>query len=232
MPGVMRRASSKLPQGDYLDKDELFREKEPMGIKSGIFDTSGSQFGPRWVASVEPWYEGQDEPVGLITFTNNPSRQPIFEDLQAQIEENNNESIGPVTLIRVKTQKGFRVYTFADFIEDGVVTGEPVSATPAPRAPRPTAPAQRSTPSPAELDAMASYSREATAETAPRRRGRPAGSKNRPKENNGESSAPSATAISRETKSPEREVAGQEQILAVGEAVCPNCGDVVRGRVL
>lgn len=233
MPGVMRRAGARtIPQGDYLDKDELVRDQEPMGIKSVTFDATGSQFGPRWVCSVEPWYEGQDGPEGLVTFTNNPTRQPIFEDLQAQIEEAGNESIGPVTLIRAKTQKGFRVYTFADYDD-----GQAPAAVAAEPKPRPTAPAPMRVETP-----LPAWDQSQEPPVAPKRRGRPPGSKNRPKEPNGSTATTSTTSRSASSEKiespstssrpPEREVAGQEQILSVGEATCPHCGQVVRGRVL
>jgi len=208
MAGVMNRARGKLPpSGDYLDKDDLVRDQEPMALKSVDFDTTGSQFGPRWVCSVIPWYEDQDGPEGLITFTNNPTRQPMFEDLQAQIEENGNEPIGPIVLIRAKTQKGYRMYTFEDYNADGEAA-QPVPVIEPPH-PRPAAPVRQQTAQQAE---------------PARKRGRPAGSKNRPKE-----SVDSSPVV---TRLPEREIAGQEQVLAVGEAECPNCGEMVRGRVL
>src|SRR6266446_7550454 len=119
MPGVMSRANSRIPQGDYLDKDELIREQEPFAITSVVFDSVGHSFGPRWVVSVQPWFEDQESPAGLITFTNNPTRQPVYEDLQAQIEENGNEPIGPIVLVKGKSNKGYRFYSFADWSEGG-----------------------------------------------------------------------------------------------------------------
>lgn len=235
MPGVMKRAGGKLPPtGDYLDKDELVRDQEPMGLKSVVFDPNGSQFGPRWVVSVEPWYEGQDEPHGLVTFTNSPTRQPVFEDLQAQIEENNNDAIGPVVLIRAKSNQGWRYFTFADYQDDGseqpkddldrYVESRPAVAERL-KAPRPTAPARKMMTDTERDEAI----REAA--EAPRRRGRPPGVKNRPKAGNGSTEQTQPTPRT-QVKPPDRPIAGQEQVLAVGEATCPNCGDVVRGRVL
>src|SRR5438132_7079729 len=108
----MQRANSRIPPvgggGDYLDKDELIRDQQPMAIKSVNFDAHGSQFGPRWVVSIGPWFEDQDGPEGLLTFTNSPTRQPVFEDLQVQIEESGNQPIGPVILVKGKSQQGYR----------------------------------------------------------------------------------------------------------------------------
>jgi hypothetical protein len=211
--GVMDRARRQIPaSGDYLDKENLVRDQEPMALVSVSYDERPSNtWGPRWVVTIQPWYEDQETPHGLLTFTALPTRNPVFEDLQAQIEENGNEPVGPVVLIREKSQKGFRYYTFSDFNEDGAGSEQPAVPVPAPapRAARPAAPAP--------------------VETEPKpKRGRPYGSRNRPKEEPSATSTPVASP----SKPAERAVAGTEQILAVGEAVCPKCQQVVRGRVL
>lgn len=229
--GVMERANSRIPPstggGQYLDKDELIRDQNPMGIKSVNFDSNGSQFGPRWVISVQPWFEEQDGPEGLLTFTNSPTREPVFEDLQVQIEENANEPVGPVVLVKGKSQKGYRFYTFADWSEEGEQEPAPVVMPTQQRPPKPVAALKD--PVPLTASEAAAFK---TFETQARpKRGRPAGSKNRPKVN-GESPAPSATATSPALKPAERPVAGASQALVVGKATCPNCGQEVTGRVL
>jgi hypothetical protein len=206
MSPVMARANQRIPQqGDYLDKDELIRDQEPMGIASVAFDSVGSNFGPRWIVSVQPWFEGQDGPTGLITFTNNATRTPLFEDLQAQIEENGNEPIGPVVLIKGKSQQGYRFYTFGDWDEPQAVAA--VSAPPT----RPARPTVAPEPTPA------------TSEPAKRKPGRP---------RKAETAAPSSPAASEAVKPPERPLAAPSQTLNVGKAICPDCQQEVTGRVL
>lgn len=227
--GVMSRANSRIPPtvggGQYLDKDDLIRDQEPMGIKSVNFDSNGSQFGPRWVISVQPWFEDQDGPTGLLSFTNSPTREPVFEDLQVQIEENGNEPVGPVVLVKGKSQKGYRFYTFSDWSEDG-------EQEPAPVLPMPTQ--QVRPPKPAAVQATTETvpvgpNSFATAEK-PKRRGRPAGSKNRTKD---EVTPARAVAPARPASKPaERPVGGLDQPLSIGTAICPNCNQEVSGRVL
>jgi hypothetical protein len=215
--GVMDRANSKIPaSGDYLDKDELIRDQEPMALVSVTFDSVGSQFGARWVCSVQPWFEDQDGPTGLITFTNNPTRQPLFEDLQAQIEENGNEPIGPVVIIKGKSQAGYRFYSFGDWTEGGVAAAPAPAPAPAPKAQRATRAASAPAPTPAPAPAP---------EAAKRRPGRPR------KAAEAAPSSPSAPALA-----PKPEVAPGTGVasvsLAVGQAICPDCNQLVTGRVL
>lgn len=249
--GVVDRARRKLPAtGDYLDKDELIRNQEPMGIANVAFDPSHTYSGnpaPRWVLSIIPWFEDQEEPEGLLTFSSNPTRNPMFEDFQAQIEENHNEPIGPVILIKEKSQKGFRFYTLADWVDptsteeaQGVpqaaapaltVVPEPAPARPRPsRAATPAAPeAAKSTEvKPAEVPAN---------DAAPKKRvGRPrkdsatssTTATSSPSPSDGPvpaqpASKPPATAI---------DPAVQQIQLSVGKAICPDCHQEVTGRVL
>ncbi|MDA4120377.1 MAG: hypothetical protein OK436_07295, partial [Thaumarchaeota archaeon] len=102
--GVADRARKRMPAaGDYLDKDDLIRaQDEPFGVANVAYDEHGGQFGPRWVLTLIPWFDDQDKPQGLLTFTANPTRNPFFEDLQVQIEENENQPIGPLTVIKGK----------------------------------------------------------------------------------------------------------------------------------
>jgi hypothetical protein len=212
MPGVMSRARATIPQGDYLDKDELIREQEPFAIVSIAFDQVGHSFGPRWVCTLAPWFDDQEGPNGLLTMTANPTRNPMFEDLQAQIEENNNEPIGPLTLIKGKSQKGYRFYTFEDWAEPGEVQNVVPMTAPA-RAARPQASAPAPAPAPAAAEApkrKAGRPRKVTTEATP-------------------APAPAPVAAS---KPPETAVAGVNQQLAVGSGVCPDCNMVVSGRVL
>jgi hypothetical protein len=221
--GVMSRANSKLPPtlggGEYLEKDDLVRDQNPMAIANVVFDSTGSSFGPRWVVSVEPWYEGQDDPQGLLTFTNNPTRQPVFEDLQAQIEESGEQRIGPVTLIRAKTQKGYRFYTFADFVEQD----SNVVAMPVPEVPTSTRQVETRVLPSGEIK---------------RRPGRPKGSTNRPK-----GSVQTPTVSTSSTSAPEipatrppaaGEAAKAQSVVTpvYGAVMCPNCQQAVQGRIL
>ena len=137
--GVADRARKQMPSsGDYLDKDDLIRaQDEPFGIKSVVYDEKGSNYGPRWVLSLIPWFEEQEAPKGLLTFTANPTRNPFMEDLQLQIDENDGEPIGPCVLIKDKSQKGYRYYTIDDWSETPTDVPTPAPARPA----RPSAPA-------------------------------------------------------------------------------------------
>jgi hypothetical protein len=216
----MSRANSKLPPstggGEYLDKDEIVRDQNPMAIANVVFDSVGTQFGPRWVVSVEPWYEDQDGPTGLLTFTNSPTRQPVFEDLQAQIEENGEDRIGPVTLIRAKSQKGYRFYTFADFAEGNGQAAEVVQM------PKQVLDLGQRSPAPAPAEK--------------RRPGRPKGSSNRPK---GPATTPTATPTSApeipaaRPPAPGEAVKAQTMVTPVyGAVMCPHCQQAVQGRIL
>lgn len=233
--GVVDRARKRIPTtGDYLDKDELVRaQDEPFGIANVAFDEHGSSFGARWVLTVIPWFEDQDGPEGLLTFGSNPTRNPMFEDFQAQIEENGNQPIGPVTLIKDKSQKGYRFYTLSDWVE---ASDEPVPAA----APAPA----RVRPSRAPETAKTEVTPEAIpANDAPKKRvGRPrkvsetattsavssTPTSSSPSPSDGPAAAqpvskPAATAIAPEV---------QQVLLSVGKAICPECHQEVTGRVL
>src|SRR5205823_4761235 len=100
--------------------------------------------------------------------TANPTRNPFFEDLQLQIEENQNEPIGPCVVIKGKSQKGYRYYTLDDWKEGGAsqVNG---SEEPSPAPARPARPAA-SAPAPAPTNVPVET---VPANDAPKKRGRP-----------------------------------------------------------
>jgi hypothetical protein len=227
--GVVDRARKKLPvSGDYLDKDELIRDQNPMGIASCVFDPTHTYSGnaaPRWVLSVEPWFEDQEDPTGLVTFSSNPTRNPMFEDFQAQIEENHNEPIGPVVLVKEKSQKGFRFYTLADWSETPVSAPVPApTATPTPARPRPQRPAA---PAPDSVPtAVAPETVPANDAPTPKRRGRPRKTAETVAE------TPVSTPATKPAEGAAAASPAANVPLNVGSAICPDCHQEVKGRVL
>jgi hypothetical protein len=226
--GVADRARKQIPaQGDYLEKDDLIRaQDEPFGIANVTYDEKGTNFGPRWVLTLVPWFDDQEGPKGLLTFTANPTRNPFMEDLQLQIEENDNEPIGPCVLIKDKSQKGYRYYTIDDWSE----------AAPSAPAPAPAARPQRpSAPAPQQEAAAAPPAVEP--EPVKRRPGRPRKTT---------TSAPTTTSATSSSTSGPPVPATREPVAEAGEAAharevgvprtatvtCPECGQEVTGRVL
>jgi hypothetical protein len=232
--GVADRARKRMPQsGDYLEKDDLIRaQDEPFGVANVTYDEKGSNYGPRWVLSLIPWFDEQEGPQGLLTFTANPTRNPFFEDLQAQIEENENQPIGPLTVVKGKSQKGFRYYTLDDWTEGGPAGGPAPQDAPTPA---PARPARTSAPAPQQP------APEATATATPpepekRKPGRP------------RKTATTATATSETTPVPapnlpaarqpdparpdEATHAQEVSLPKVGKAICPDCKQEVEGRIL
>lgn len=231
--GVADRARKRMPSsGDYLEKDDLIRaQDEPFGIASVVYDQVGSNYGPRWVLSLIPWFEEQENPKGLLTFTANPTRNPFMEDLQLQIEENDNEPVGPCVLIKDKSQKGFRFYTIDDWTE-----AAPAEPTPAPAPARPSRP---SAPAPQQPEP------EATATATPPEPEKP--KRGRPRKTSQTSSSVASTSAPTSAPTPTpapnlpatREPGpgeathAQEQVVPrTGKVTCPDCGQEVEGRIL
>jgi len=226
---VADRARKRMPQqGDYLDKDDLIREQEPFGVATCVYDERGSNFGPRWVLSLIPWFEDQEAPKGLLTFTANPTRNPFFEDLQAQIEENDNEPIGPLVVIKGKSTKGFRYYTLDDWKEDAPVAApSPAPARPA----RPTAPASQQE----AAVVVPPESIPANGEPAKRKPGRPRKTSPTSSTTVSLSTSTSAPTATGESKPAATAIAPEVQEVKpanVGSVVCPDCKQVVEGRIL
>jgi len=226
--GVADRARTRIPQqGDYLDKDDLIRaQDEPFGIASVVYDEKGSNYGARWVLSLIPWFDDQEDPKGLLTFTANPTRNPFMEDLQAQIEENDNEPIGPCVLVKGKSTKGFRFYTIDDWKE----TPEESTPAPAPARPaRPARPAASATEPGAAVKDVPPQS--VPANDAPKKRGRP-----RKSTTTSSTPEPASTAAplpaSREPGPGEAAQATQISTPNVATVICPDCHQEVTGRVL
>lgn len=231
--GVVDRARKRMPAaGDYLDKDDLIRNQEPMGIAACVFDPNHTYSGnpaPRWVLTIIPWFEDQEDPEGLLTFSSNPTRNPMFEDFQAQIEENHNEPIGPVVLVKERSTKGFRFYTLADWTDSTSV--DEAQGVPQAAAPKAARPSRSAAPAPAPTNVAPEA---VPANDAPKaKRGRPRKSSSTPEASSPSSSDgpapaqpvsnPPATAI---------DAAVQQVQLSVGKAICPECHQEVTGRVL
>jgi hypothetical protein len=226
--GVADRARKRMPQaGDYLDKDDLIRNQdEPFGVATCVYDEHGTNYGPRWVLSLIPWFEEQEGPKGLLTFTANPTRNPFLEDLQAQIEENDNEPIGPLTVIKGKSQKGFRYYTLDDWKE----TAAPAEAT---SASAPARPARPAAPAPQQEAAAANP----PADTPPDKpkRGRPRKASVTPSTTETPSASPSSPPIPAIREPGPGEAAKAQEVSVptnVGSVVCPDCHQTVEGRIL
>jgi hypothetical protein len=211
--------------GDYLNKDDLIRNQdEPFGVKNCVFDEKGGNYGARWVLTLIPWFDGQEDPKGLLTFDANPTRNPFFEDLQVQIEENDNDAIGPLTLVKGKTQKGFRYYTLDDWTEDGPANGPAPVDAPAPAPARPARPAA-SAPEP-EAAAKADPPADKPKRGRPRKDSATPSSPATPSASTAEPSAtkPPATAIDPSVQ--------EIKPANFGSVVCPDCKTVVEGRIL
>lgn len=231
--GVADRARKRMPTGgDYLDKDDLIRNQdEPFGVTSVVYDEKGSNFGSRWVLSLIPWFDDQEDPHGLLTFTANPTRNPFFEDLQAQLEENGNEPLGPLTLIKGKSQKGYRYYTLDDWTEAGPATGPDGSAATTPAQARPQRPAAPAT----EPEPTKEVPVEQVPDNPPaRKRGRPRKNSETPSSATISPSASQTSPLPAAREPGPGEAARAQEVVAprYAKATCPDCRQEVEGRVL
>jgi hypothetical protein len=93
--------------GDYLDNDTLISNQLVFDIVDVIDDRNGGFNGnDRWMVKVEPHYEGEDDPIGLITLNDNPARRKFMLVIQSELdalEKSGGEVfIGPCCLVRLK----------------------------------------------------------------------------------------------------------------------------------
>lgn len=121
--------------GDYLDNDTLIANQQVFGIVDVVDDRGGGFEGKdRWQVKVEPYDENEDEPEGIITLSDNPSRRKFMVSLQTELNDLESKGedvfIGPVVLVKLKG-KNYRYIEIVDWDSDNSRPIYPQGAVPA-----------------------------------------------------------------------------------------------------
>lgn len=108
--------------GDYLDNDTLITEQQVFAIIDVQEDRGGGFAGQdRWIVKVEPFFEDQGDPEGLITLTDNPARRKFMQVLINELNELEKKGgdvfIGPCCLVRLKG-KSYRYIEIVEWDDD------------------------------------------------------------------------------------------------------------------
>lgn len=105
--------------GDWLENDTLIANQLIFNI-SDVRDDRGGGFqgADRWVLRVEPYYEEDEDPVGLISLTDNPARRKFMDVIDRELEElvgkGEDPVIGPCVMVRLKG-KNYRYIEIVDW---------------------------------------------------------------------------------------------------------------------
>lgn len=108
--------------GDWLENDTLIANQLIFNI-SDVRDDRGGGFqgADRWVLRVEPYYEEDEDPVGLISLTDNPARRKFMDVIDRELEDLINKGedpvIGPCVMVRLKG-KNYRYIEIVDWNAD------------------------------------------------------------------------------------------------------------------
>ena len=106
----------------YLNNDELISNQAVFGIVD-IIEEQGRGFagGNRWVLKVEPYFEDDEQPKGLITLADNSARNRFMKRLIKELDDLEEAGadvvIGPVVLVMLKG-KNNRYIDIADWDQE------------------------------------------------------------------------------------------------------------------
>lgn len=121
--------------GEYLDNNTLIDNLLVFGIIDVVDDRGGGFNGnDRWIVKVEPFYDGEQDPAGLITLTDNPARRKFMNALAQELDDlekkNEDAFIGPCVMVKLKG-KNYRYIEIVDFDTDTNKPIYPPGAVPA-----------------------------------------------------------------------------------------------------
>jgi hypothetical protein len=113
--------------GDYLDNDTLISNQLVFDIVDVVDDRNGGFNGnDRWIVKVEPHYDGESDPTGLITLNDNPARRKFMTVIQSELdalEKSGGEVfIGPCVLVKLKG----RNYRYIEIVEWDLEANRPI----------------------------------------------------------------------------------------------------------
>ncbi len=113
--------------GDYLDNDMLISNQLVFDIVDVMDDRNGGFNGnDRWMLKVEPHYDGEQDPAGLITLNDNPARRKFMAVIQAELDELEKKGeevfIGPCVLVKLKG----RNYRYIEVVEWDKEANQPI----------------------------------------------------------------------------------------------------------
>lgn len=139
MASVLSRAREQAMKGvgagEWLDNDTLIANQLVFYITDVRDDRGGGFSGnDRWVVRVEPFYDGEEDPDGLISLTDNPARRKFMnvldEELTSLVDKNEDPVIGPCVMVRLKG-KNYRYIEIVDWDDAGKQPMLPNGAVPA-----------------------------------------------------------------------------------------------------
>lgn len=139
MSSVLSRAREQAMRGagagEWLDNDTLIQNQLVFYIIDVRDDRGGGFNGnDRWVIRVEPFYDNEEDPDGLISLTDNPARRKFMDvldqELSKLVEQNEEPVIGPCVMVRLKG-KNYRYIEIVDWDEQNKRPILPQGAVPA-----------------------------------------------------------------------------------------------------
>lgn len=139
MASVLSRAREQamkgMGAGEWLDNDTLIANQLVFYITDVRDDRGGGFSGnDRWVVRVEPFYDGEEDPDGLISLTDNPARRKFMnvldEELSSLVEKNEDPVIGPCVMVRLKG-RNYRYIEIVDWDDKSKQPTLPPGAIPA-----------------------------------------------------------------------------------------------------
>lgn len=139
MASVLSRAREQamkgMGAGEWLDNDTLIANQLVFYITDVRDDRGGGFSGnDRWVVRVEPFYDGEEDPDGLISLTDNPARRKFMvfldEALSQLVKDNEDPVIGPCVMVRLKG-KNYRYIEIVDWDETAKQPMLPPGSVPA-----------------------------------------------------------------------------------------------------
>jgi hypothetical protein len=116
-----------LGDGEWLDNDTLIGNQLVFHITDIREDRGGGYAGAdRWILRVEPYFEGEEDPDGLISMTDNPARHKFMVALDQTLNELNEKGddpvIGPCVMVKLKGKN----YRFNDIVDWDVDARKPI----------------------------------------------------------------------------------------------------------
>lgn len=93
--------------GDYLNNDWLISNQLVFVITDVREDEGG--FGPCWRLNIEPYAEDDEDPLGILTMPDNPSRRKFMVSIGGDLDEKEIKGedvfIGPCVLVKLKGKR-------------------------------------------------------------------------------------------------------------------------------
>lgn len=110
--------------GEYLNNEDLIVNQRVFVIVDLREDEGG--FGPCWRVSVEPFFDEDEDPTGILTLPENPARRKFMITIQKELDELEKKGedtfIGPCTLVKLKGKKS----RYMEIVDWDLETGQPI----------------------------------------------------------------------------------------------------------